>query len=224
MRLAAPSPKPMHGAADRGCAVDRGDRLLYRRTRRGVPPVSGAFCSRRDRHPRTPGPDRLRAHLAAAARARAARPDPPHPWRPASRQHRAHRRQAGSVRCHRVQRHHCLGRRSLRSRLPADGPARARFGAAGERRAQPLPRADARGRRPRWACSLAVLPLAARRDPRHGHGRADGTRAQRRAATPSPSRRAPTSPSRSAPSRRRRQNLSPSAASPAPANRGSPGC
>ena len=49
--------------------------------------------------------------------------DPPRAWRPASRQHRAHRRPAGAVRRHRVRSADRVGRRALRSRLPADGPA-----------------------------------------------------------------------------------------------------
>ena len=103
------------------------DRLLYRRTRRGVRKHPEIFPRRRNRSARESGPRRVRAHRAAAARARPPRPDPPHPRRSSSRQHRADRRQAGAVRRHRVQRHHRFRRRALRSRLPADGPARARF-------------------------------------------------------------------------------------------------
>ncbi len=84
---------------------------------------------------------------------------PPHPRRPASRQYRAARRPAGAVRRHRVQRADRVRRRALRSRLPADGPGRARPRAGGEHRAQPLPRrsrgatrTSTRSRRCRSSC------------------------------------------------------------------------
>ena len=51
------------------------------------------------------------------------------PWRSASRQYRAHRRQAGVVRRHRIRRPHRNRRRALRSRLSADGSDRARTAA-----------------------------------------------------------------------------------------------
>ena len=74
-------------------------------------------------------------------RARPRRPRPAHPRRSASRQYRADRRPAGAVRRHRVQPADRLGRRALRSRLPADGSDRARAGAA-----------------PRTSCSTAISP------------------------------------------------------------------
>ncbi len=87
-------------------------------------------------------PRRARAHPPAPARARRARPHPPRPWRPASRQHRADRRAAGAVRRHRVRSADRLGRRALRSRLPADGSRRARPRGRRQHRVQPLPDRD----------------------------------------------------------------------------------
>ena len=75
-----------------------------------------------NRHARAAEPRRISAHPAVFARARTAGVRTPHPRRPSSRQHRADRRQAGSVRRHRVQRHHRFRRCFLRSRISADGP------------------------------------------------------------------------------------------------------
>ena len=113
--------------ASRRRALDRRARKLHRRARRGVRPRRPT-CSRpiENRALADAEPRGLRAHPAAARRARAAGLHPPHPRRPASRQHRPARRQAGAVRRHRVQRGDRVGRRALRSRLPADGPGRAR--------------------------------------------------------------------------------------------------
>ena len=94
---------------------------------------------------------RLRPLLARAGRwAR-----PAHPRRPASRQHRADRRR----RCCSTPSNSSadrVGRRALRSRLPADGPGGAGFVGGGQYRVQPLPgRSEPREN----LDALAALPL-----------------------------------------------------------------
>ena len=79
-------------------------------------------------------PRGARSRAPAAARARQARPGTARPRRPAPRQHRADRRQPGAVRCDRVRPADRGRRRALRSRLPADGPDRARPEAGREHR------------------------------------------------------------------------------------------
>ena len=102
--------------------------------------------------------------------------DPPQPWRPASRQHRPARRPPGAVRRHRIQSADRVRRRALRSRLPADGPGRARPRARRQYRAQPLPRRDRASRGSRRARGAAVVPVDARGDPRQGDGGAAASR------------------------------------------------
>ena len=158
-------------------------------TSMSTPSASSPTCSRprRTGRSRTPAAPPSRAS-ARCCRARADGLHPPHPWRPASRQYRAARRQPGAVRRHRVQRGDRVGRRALRPRLPADGPGRARSRAGGEHRVQPLPRRSQARREPRRARRAAVLPLDAGGDPRQGDGgaaracqagRAAGDRAHR---------------------------------------------
>ena len=222
-RSAAPSPRPTRKRRPvDAAAVDRGARRLHRRARRGVPAVSGDL-SRPRKSRRWPG---QAAPLTSAScrllRERGRRGfDPPHPRRSASRQHRADRRQAGAVRRDRVQRHHRVRRRSLRPRLPADGPARARPAAAGEYRV--LNRYLAETHRVEdldALAALAVLPVAARGDPRQGHRGAHGARGRAGAGGDRQKRRAPISPSpMQRHQRRQRRNSSPSAACPAPARR-----
>ena len=157
----------------------------------------------------TPLPRQPRRATRASVRfcrARAARPHPPHPRRSASRQYRADRRPAGAVRRHRVRPAHRLRRRALRSRLPADGPGRARAWPRGQHRAQPLPHRDPARRGPRRAGGAAVLPVDAGGDPRQGDGGAARARAAddaRRSRAP----RATISTWRGASSRRRRRML-----------------
>ena len=156
---------------------------------------------------------------SAVARARQARPRAARPRRPASRQHRADRRPAGAVRRHRVRPADRGRRRALRSRLSADGPGRARARAGRQHRAQPLSRRDAPRRRPRCARGAAAVHVAARRDPRQGHGGAAANRGgderdgDRQGARRPISPRLP--PDRAAAPRR----WSRSAACPAPASR-----
>ena len=165
-------------------------------------------------------PHRLRAHRSAVARARPARFHPPHPRRSASRQYRPDRRQAGPVRRHRVQRHHRVRRRVLRSRLPADGPARARARACRQYRAQPLSRARRAGSKistPSPRCrssSRCGRPFAPKSPPRGWSGRLHAERAAiaRAARAYFEFARARDRPACD-------RNSSPSAASPAPANR-----
>ena len=92
------------------------------------------------------------------------------PRRSPSRQHRAARRAAGPVRCHRVRSADRGGRRALRSRLPAHGPDRAWPRTIGQHRAQPLSRRDKAGRGSRRPRGAAVVSLDAGRDPRQGDG------------------------------------------------------
>ena len=98
--------------------------------------------------------------------------------------------------------------------------ARARAAASGQYRAQPLPCRNAQGRRPRCAGGAAVLPVDARRDPRQGHGGADGARQSGRARQDrhvgARLFRFRAAGDRSC----HRRNSSPSAACPAPARRG----
>ena len=177
MRSAAPSPPPTRRR--RSSRPSRGS------TRSA--PISTSKSRRFGEHPEIfPAADAealaaksraaLSTHRAAVARARPARAGSPHPRRSSSRQYRADRRRAGAVRRHRIQRHHRLRRRALRSRFSADGPARARAAASGQYRAQPLPCRDAQDRRPRCVGGAAVLSVDARRDPRQGHGGAAGAR------------------------------------------------
>ena len=80
------------------------------------------------------------------------------PWRSASAQHRADRRQAGAVRRHRVLRANRQHRRALRSRLRADGPLRARPAAAGQPAAERMAVAHRRAAEAPHDEALALLP------------------------------------------------------------------
>ena len=130
-------------------------------------------------------------------------------------------RQTGAVRRHRVFRHHRVGRRALRSRLPLDGPLRTRADPGCKCRFQPVSQRSSAHRGPRWARGTAILSDDARGDPRQSDGGAHGTR---RDGGPGPHcrrRRAPISPSRSAQLRRQSPPSSPSAAFQALAKRDS---
>ncbi len=168
--------RPRQSADRRGRAMDRGARNLYRPESRGV---SGAcrICSRRT------SPRRSTVHRAR-------------PMRASSRCCRA--RPLGRVRRGHGDLH--LGNIVLIDDRPvlfdaiefdpliAAGDVlydlafllmdllRARLPAGGEYRAQPLSRRDAAERGSRWPCGAAVLPVAARRDPRQSHRSADGAR------------------------------------------------
>ena len=188
--------------------------------------LSGYFSRRRSRFARAPpaAPPMSASSRSCSERGRQ-RFRPPHSRRPSSRQHRADRRPAGSVRRHRVQRHHRLRRRVLRPRFPAHGPARARAGCGRQYRAQPL---SCETRRVEDLDALAALPfflsmraairaeVTARAD---GAGESDTERASiaRHGARLFRLRAC-------ARSRRRRRNSSPSAASPAPGNPNLRGC
>ena len=111
-------------------------------------------------------------------------------------------------------------RRALRSRLPADGPDRARADASRQYRAQPLSRRDAAGGGSRCARRAAAVPVAARGDPRQGHRGA--ARARRRARGHRAKRARLFRACRQSCWRRRRRCWSRSAGCPAPASRCSP--
>ena len=222
MRSAAPSPPRTIKRRSSTPSLGSSARLLYRRACRDVCRVPGNFSGRGCRSARRKKPRPLSAHRAAVARARPTRARSPHPRRSSPRQYRADRRRAGAVRRHRIQRHHRLGRRALRSRLSADGSAR-----APNCRRRPIScstvtspkragtKTSTRWRRCRSFCRCG--PRSAPRSRRRGW-----SAPQRPSAPTSPSRREPISISPSVRSRRRRRNSSPSAACPAPARRGSP--
>ena len=150
-------------AARRRRALDRGARKLHRRACRSLRPAARLVSGRSEpKRSRRPAALPSRASAPLLARARADGIHPPHPRRPASRQYRAARRPAGAVRRHRVQRGHRVRRRALRSRLPADGPGRARSRAGGERRRSTAissnpsaTRTSTRSRRCRSSCRCA---------------------------------------------------------------------